>query len=338
MSDYFNPYSEKTFFGFIWTLAQRLAAFFSGNLSLDSAASDEIQIAVLAGLSISCAMVGTFLVLRRMTMLANALSHTVLFGIVCAYLLVMLFMHPQDPYQALSIPVLMLAAFGTGLLTTFLTEFLTRVMKVQEDASVGLVFSMLFALGIVLVTLFSRNVHIGTELVMGNVDALQKEDVKGVLTILGVNALLFCLLFNGFKITAFDPQLAKTLGFSPVFFNYLLMIQTSLAAIGAFRAVGVLMVLAFLVIPVLTARLLTNSLSLLIILAGASGCLASVIGVALSRHILTQLGIGLSTGGIVVVVMGLLYLAALIFAPQRGILAGWRQRLKIRSRKVDLSP
>lgn len=335
MSDYFNPYSDTTFFSFLWTLIQRFMAFVSGDVSLQSAAADEIQIAVLAGLSISSALVGTFLVLRRLTMLANALSHTVLFGIVCAYLFMMHLIHSQDPYRILSIPVLMIAAFGTGLLTTFLTEFLTRVMKVQEDASIGLVFSILFALGIVLVTLFSRNVHIGTELVMGNVDALQKEDVKGILTILGVNAALFALLFNGFKITAFDPQLAKTLGFSPFFFNYLLMVQTSLTAIGAFRAVGVLMVLAFLVIPVLTARLLTHSLSLLIVLASAIGCLASILGVALSRHLLTVFGIGLSTGGIVVTVMGILYLAACIFAPQKGLLAAWLYKSQIRRSVVE---
>lgn len=306
-----NPYSDQTFFGFFWTLAQRFLALFSGDFSL---ASDEIQIAVLVGLSISSALVGTFLVLRRMTMLANALSHTVLFGIVCAYLVMTYFFQAQGPYKTLSIPILMLAAFGTGLLTTFLTEFLTRVMKVQEDASIGLVFSMLFALGIILITLFSKNVHIGTELVMGNVDALQKADVKGIFAVLGINIALFLLLFNGFKITAFDPQLAKALGFSPVFFNYLLMVQTSLTAIGSFRAVGVLMVLAFLVIPVLTARLLTHSLSMLIILSAACGSLASLLGVAISRHVLTCFGVGLSTGGIVVVVMGLMYMGAVVFS------------------------
>jgi len=123
---------------------------------------------------------------------------------------------------------------------------------------------------------------------------------------------LFTLLFYGFKITTFDPLLAKALGFSPVFFNYLLMVQTSVTTIGAFKAVGVLMVLAFLVLPPLTARLLSHRLSSLIFLASGIGAAASVIGVATSRHLLTFYGMGLSTAGIVVTLLGCFYLLTIL--------------------------
>ncbi len=303
-----NPYFGKDFIGFFAVFLRRLWEFVRGNLPFDSLATDEVQIIVLASVAASGALVGTFLVLRRMTMLANALSHTILLGIVSAYLLVRLFADSTDPSRPLSIPVLLLAAFLTGIITTFLTEFLTKVIKLQEDASIGLVFSILFSLGIVLVTLFTRNVHVGTELVMGNADALQRSDIRDVLAILGVNAALFFLLFHAFKITTFDPQLARAFGFPPLLFNYLLMVQTSATAIGGFRAVGVLMILAFFIMPTLTARLLTHKLSTLIWLSMAIGALVSLAGVALSRHFFTTFGIGLSTGGIVVTLLGVLYL------------------------------
>lgn len=302
MSSYLNPYSDQNFFGFLTVFFSRFWAFCTGKLSFDALVADEVQIVVLGCVAISGALVGTFLVLKRQTMLANALSHTILLGIVVAYLVC----------HSLTMPVLMVAALITGIATTFLTEFLTRVVQLQEDASIGLIFSIFFALGIVLLTLFSRNVHVGTELVIGNVDALTKADIKIVGVVLGLNLTLFLLLYHGFKITTFDPNLAKAFGFSPLFFNYLLMVQTSTTAIGAFRAVGVLMVLAFFVLPPLTARLLTHRLYPLIWIAMGLGILGSIFGVALSRHMLTFFGIGLSTGGIVVTVLGLFYVIAIV--------------------------
>jgi len=302
MVNYFNPYSDCDFFSFFAVFFSRLWAFCTGKLLFEHFATDEIQIVVLVCVALSGALVGTFLVLRRQTMLANALSHTILLGIVVAYLIC----------HTLTLPILMIAALVTGIVTTFLSEFLTRVIKLQEDASIGLIFSIFFALGLVLLTVFSRNVHVGTELVMGNVDALQRSDIKIVGAVLGINTVLMLLLYHGFKITTFDPHLARTFGFSPLFFNYLLMVQTATTTIGAFRAVGVLMVLAFLVLPPLTARLLTNRLSPLIWIAMGLGVLASLFGVAISRHLLTFFGIGLSTGGIVVTVLGCFYLIAIV--------------------------
>lgn len=303
-----NPYSGSTIFDFFAVLVVRLWGFLSGQIPFSAIATDEVQLCVLSCVAASGALVGTFLVLRRMTMLANALSHTILLGIISAYLIMRLFSQGGELLGTLSIPALIAAALATGIVTTFLTEFLSKVIKLQEDASIGLVFSLLFSIGIVLVTLFSRNVHIGIELVMGNADALQRSDLQGTFVMLLLNIVLFISLFRGFKITTFDSQLARAFGYSPLFFNYVLMVQTSATAIGGFRAVGVLMILAYFVIPTMIARLFTNTLSVLIFLSIGIGVFASILGVALSRHILTLYGIGLSTGGIVVTLLGVSYL------------------------------
>lgn len=310
---YFNPYAAQTFFSFFAVLLQRLSGFISGSLGWNDLAADEIQLLVLTCVSASSALVGTFLILRKMTMLANSISHTILLGIVLAYLATRggLIGDQTEMHHEINLAAMLWAALLTGIATSFLTEFLTKVAKLQEDASTGLVFTSLFALGVVLVTLLTRSSHIGLEVVMGNADGLQKEDCKLVFIILALNIGLFSLFYKEYLLTTFDSGLAKVLGFSPLFFNYLLMVQVSSTVVGAFRAVGVLMVLAFITGPVLTARLMTHRLKTLLILAAVLGMASSWIGVAFSRHILTRYDMALSTGGLVVCVIVILYIVAL---------------------------
>lgn len=311
-----TPYWNKSFLQFFGLLFQRLSACFTGDISGGPLASDEVQILVLACVAISSALVGSFLVLRRMTMLANSLSHTILLGIICAYLLC----GQAISTDGFSLHILLFAALITGLLTTLLTQLLTQLMKVQEDASIGLVFNTLFALGILLVTLFTRNVHLGVEAIMGNVDALHIDDLKLIFsTCLLTLSVVFCF-FKQFSLVAFDSTYARTLGFSPVFYTYLLMILVSATSIGAFRAVGVLLFLAFLVGPTLTARLLTDRLPMMIFIAASIGTIASLLAVALSRHLLSVYEMPLSTAGLVVVIIGAIYLFTLLFAPKRGMI------------------
>lgn len=301
-----NPYEGLTFFSILWQLLIRLGEAVQGKLSFNDLVSDEIQIIVLMGVAASAALVGTFLVLRKMTMLANAISHTILLGIVLAFV----FVQPSltlSEHETISIPVMLMAAFLTGLGTSLLTEFLTRVVRLQEDASIGLVFTGLFALGLVLVTLLTRQAHIGAEVVMGNVDALQLEDCKLVGIIFLLNLFLIVCCFKEFTMTTFDPYLAQALGYSVSGFNYLLMAQTSATVVGGFRAVGVLMVLALMTAPILTARLLSDNLKHLVFLAAGLGCLGALLGVVISRHLLSAYGIALSTGGIVVCCLALIF-------------------------------
>lgn len=267
---------------------------------------------VLIALSLCSALIGTFLVLKKMTMLANSLSHTILLGLVVTYLL----FSSSHSYglASLSIQMLLFAAFITGLITTLLTQLLTSVMKLQEDASIGLVFTTLFALGLVLVTAYTRNVHLGVEAVMGNIDALHVHDLKLIFGVALANFIVIALFFKEFKIVSFDSSLASTLGFSCNFFNYLLMVLTAATAIGAFRAVGVLLFLAFIVGLPLTGRLLSNKLMTCMWLALAIGAAASLVSVAFSRHLLSVYQAPVSTSGLVVVTIGIGYILAVIFS------------------------
>lgn len=314
MRPYLNPYSNETFLGFFKILSLRIWAFLKGDLALDQLVSDEIQVIVLIGVAVSSALLGSFLVLRRMTMLANSLSHTILIGIVIAYIAAIYSFSESggQTHQPINLNVMLLAAALMGIVTTFLTEFLNKTVGLQEDASIGIVFSSLFALGIILVTMLTRDAHIGTEVVMGNVDALQLEDCKLVFMALGLNAASIALFYKEFLITTFDQGLSKSLGISPTFFNYFLMTLVSITAISAFRAVGVLMVLSFITGPALTSRMLTHNLKTMLFLSSGLGCLSSLIGVALSRHFLTAFDMPLSTGGLVVCVIALMYMAVLL--------------------------
>jgi manganese/zinc/iron transport system permease protein len=316
---FFNPYYGQTFWEFIFQFICRLGALLTGQLSFQELVSDEIQVFVLMGVAISSALVGTFLILRRMTMLANSLSHTILMGIVLAYFLTSLTSPHEEGHAAAIAPmqIMLVAALITGFFTTFLTEFLTKTVKLQEDASTGLVFTSLFALGVILVTILTRDAHIGTEAVMGNADALHSSDLFWVYVIVMMNLILFTLFFKEFKLTTFDPSLAYAMGFSPFLFNYLLMAQVSATTITSFRAVGVLLVLAFMTGPPLSARLLTHRLKTMLIGAVALGSLSALIGVALTRHILTLYGIALSTSGVVVCTILVLYLMIALLVPRR---------------------
>jgi manganese/zinc/iron transport system permease protein len=322
-----SPYSHATFFDVIALFFQRFFRLLTGQLSFESLASDDIQILVLIAVASSGALVGALLILRKMTMLANALSHTILVGIVGVYVATSsgLFEHGGG----INIQAMLTAAVAMGFVTAFLTHFLTHVVKLQEDASIGLVFTTLFALGVILVTVLTRSAHIGLEIVMGNVDALHVDDIKLVWVILLINAVLIFLFYKEYLITTFDPGLAKTLGFSALLFDYLLMTQTSITAVGGFRAVGVLMILAFITAPALTARLLTDNLKILLVFAVAAGCGSSIIGVAFSRHLLTVYDLPVSTSGVVVCVMIVLYGLAIVFSPGQGLISRFLSRRKL---------
>jgi len=273
-------------------------------------AADELQIAVLAAIAISCGLIGPFLVLKRVTMFANSLSHTILLGIAAAYL----FTSTLWGGGLFDISTLLIGAFAAALITAFLTEVLIRLFRLQEDASVGLVFTALFALGITVVTLFTRDVHIGIEAVVGNADVLQFRDLKLASLLVCMNLGAVTLFYKQFQLACFDRSLAQTLGISCGFFHFLLLFLAASTCIGAFRAVGVLLVLAFLVGPFLIARLFCHRLPQLVFWSCAIGVLASVFGVALSRHLLSAYDLALSTGGIVAVLIGVFYVAAIFIS------------------------
>lgn len=330
-----NPYWGLSFFEFISTLFHRGVAFCLGRLSLDQLASDEIQILVLFCIGVSSALVGAFLVLKKMTMLANALSHTILLGIILSYFCLQWF--SGGGILVFNNKLFLLAAVLAALVTTALTDLCKRVLKLQEEASVGLIFTFLFALGVILVTIYSRNVHLGAEVIMGNIDALHLDDLKFSFFIALSNVVLIALFFKYYQILAFDELLARSLGCFPLLFQYILMMQTSLMAIGAFRAVGVFLFLIFLTAPVLSARLFTNKLSALMGYAVLVNGVCIIISVALSRHLLSKYELALSTAGLTCVCCALSYPISLIGVKIRSMLLKSLQKRNLSLHKLKES-
>ncbi|HEX2582931.1 MAG TPA: metal ABC transporter permease [Chlamydiales bacterium] len=291
-----NPYSGCGFFEFFGVLFQRMVGLIPGRL-----AADEVQLAVLAASAVACGLIGPFLVLKRMTMFANSLSHTTLVGIVLAFLLV-----------SAGWPSLLIGACLAGLLTAGLTATLVRAFRLQEEASVGLVFTSLFAVGVILVTLFARNSHLSTEAVLGNCDALQSSDLLFAGAAALLNLLFITFFYRRFLLAAFDEPYSRTLGLSAHVWRALIYFLTALTCVSSFRAVGVLVVLALLVGPYLTARLFCHQLHRLLFWTPLLGVASCAIAVALSRSILSTSAIALSTGGVLSAVISIMFVLAVI--------------------------
>ena len=277
----------------------------------------EIQaVAVLA--AVACALPGAFLVLRRMALIGDAISHAVLLGIVLAFFFV----------EDLSSPVLVLGAALTGLLTVVLVQLLERTGLVREDAAIGLVFPTLFAAGVILISRFADDVHLDIDAVLLGELAFAPFDrlavggtdlgPKGLYVmgaILLLNVLCIAAFYKELKLSTFDAGLALALGLSPGLVQLLLMSLVSITAVGAFDVVGSILVVALMIAPPASAYLLTDRLLRMLVLSGLLGA-ASAIGGYWLAHVLDA-----SIAGSMATVAGLLFALALLLAPERGLAA-----------------
>lgn len=273
--------------------------------------TDELWIlltAILVGLS--CAMVGTFLVLRRLSMLGDAISHSVLFGLVVAALMT----GGRAPLAML------VGALAVGMLTAFLTSFLNTRVKLQEDASIGVTFTWLFALGVILISLFAGQIDIDQECVLfGELAFLPFKTVElfghdigpeGFYLILAVTVINLLVLYFGFQrfsMLAFDPLLASTLGVSTGFWHYALMALTSLTTVASFDAVGAILVVALLVIPPNTAFLFARSVREMVLLASFFATVSAIGGFFLASSVDSSI-----SASIAIVAGMLLFLAVIV--------------------------
>lgn len=265
--------------------------------------ADEIQLLVLLLSGIAGSIVGSLLMLKKSTMVANSLSHTILLGIAVVFLL--------SKGSTLGLDLLLLASLITGVATTLATQLLQNLFRLQKDASIGLVFTTFFALGIVLITALTKNAHIGVELIMGNIDAATTKDLLplGVLALTSILAV--SIFYEPLKVIIFDPLFALGAGLPVTLARYGIMILTSTVAIASFRSIGVFLFLALVIAPPMTARLFTNSLRGLIVRSVALSSMYALISVALSRHILSVYELPLSTSGIYVTLAGFGYLVSI---------------------------
>ncbi len=282
----------------------------------------EIQL-IAAVVAAACALPGVFLVLRRMAMISDAISHTVLLGIVGGFLIA----------GDLDNPLLIVGAAFVGVLTVVLVEVLNKTRLVKQDAAIGLVFPALFSLAVILISIYARNVHLDEHtvfqgdllfapfdrFVIGGVD-LGPRTLVIMSVILLLNISLISLFFKELKLTTFDPGLAAALGFAPAAINYGLVTLVSVTAVGAFDAVGSILVVALMIIPATTAYLLTDNLKLMMGLAVLFGAVSGVGGYWFARLIDTNISAA------IVAVLGMVFTLTFIFAPERGMVSLARRR------------
>lgn len=262
-----------------------------------------IATGILVG--ISCSLVGVFLVLRRLAMLGDAISHSVLFGIVVAFLVT----SSRDPLT------MMIGAGCVGLLTAYLTNFLNVRGKLQEDASVGVTFTWLFALGVILISLFAGQVDIDQECVLFGEIAFvpfTRMMLFGIdfgpraffiLLVVTLLDLAFVTIgFRSLKALSFDRVLSMTMGVRVTLWHYLLMSFVSITTVAAFESVGAILVVAMLVVPPNAAYLVARSLSEMVWLSVLFSIIASVSGYFLAAYFDASIsaGIALMAGAILI--------------------------------------
>lgn len=367
--------------------------------------------AIFIGILISIAggVLGCFLLLRGMSLTSDAISHTVLLGIVLVFLLMNAFGAVPD----LTSPWLLIGAAAAGVLTVFLTEALQHTHLLKKDAALGLIFPLLFAIAIIFVSRYSDDVHLDNDSVMiGEIgvawantnshsigsaegltitaddpraefirrcvncleDDISPRDPSAVFDLVCGNCgdytpaqaysegfiseaprivfwpraltvmLLFCLLtlafvllfFKELKISTFDPSLAHSLGFNPTLLLYLLMTLVSLVVVGAFDAVGSILVIAFFIIPPSAAYLLSDHLGIMLMLSAGIGSLSTFFGYQLSRGRVFGINIAALTGGSwdssiaasMGVTMLFFFCIILLVSPRQGIFAVFFRRLR----------
>lgn len=242
----------------------------------------EIEIQLIAVLTAaSCAIPGVFLVLRKMSMTSDSITHTILLGIVLAFFVV----------NDLSSPFLLIGAAVMGPVTVWLTELLTKTGLLSEDSATGMVFPLLFAIAVILITRYAGTAHLDTDsvllgelafapfdrLVIGGMDMGAKGIyVSGVLLI--VNVVFTAVFYKELLVVSFDPVLASVMGFSPAVMHYSLMGMASLTAVGAYNAVGSVLVTAFMIAPAAAAYLLTEDLKKMLVIAVVIGGVSGIAG------------------------------------------------------------
>ena len=260
--------------------------------------------------AVSCALLGAFLVLRKMTMVGDAISHAVLPGIAVAYWL----------SQSRASLWMFLGAAAVGVLATIIIELLRKKLKVQSDASIGMTFTTLFALGVILITFWSDSVDLDQECVLYGEIAYVPFNTwsfgglnMGPIALWSSGLLLLAVLaytfigFKGLKMSSFNEDYAAVLGIGVAAWNLSLMSMVSFATVVSFESVGAILVVALLVVPAATAYLLDEKLHLLLIGAGSIALFAALGGYALSRWMDT------SIAGTVATLLGVQFLIVLLY-------------------------
>lgn len=284
--------------------------------------------------AVSSALLGNFLVLRKMSMLGDAVTHAVLPGIAVAFFV---------SHSRSSLPMFV-GAVVVGVLTALFTEWIRRFGKVDEGASMGVVFTSLFALGLVMLVQAADHVDLDPDCVLyGSIDLTPLDTTplwgyeipRAALTLMPVmmiNGLFVLLFFKELKISSFDPALATTMGYSAKRMHYLLMILVSITAVACFESVGSILVVAMLIVPAAAAYMLTDRLGVMIAISVVIAIGSAVTGYGAAITVPTWFGFeSTTTAGMMAVSSGFLFVLCATLGPRHGVLVKW-----VRQRRLSL--
>lgn len=270
-----------------------------------------IQRAIIASVTIgiSCGLIGTYIMLRRLSLIGDALAHAVLPGVVAGFLI-----------AGKSEISLFLGALIAGVLTAVLISFVDRNSKIKEDTSIGIIFTGAFALGILLVSQL-KQVHIDlSSYLFGDVLGVSNGDIVLSGIIAGVIILSVILFYKQLLVTSFDPTMATIIGISTGAVHYFLMTLLSMSIVAGLQSVGVILIIAMLITPPATAYLLTDRLKVLLILSSTFGVVSAIIGLYLSYHL------NFASGASIVLVAVALFTLAFLFSPKEGLVIKYLKR------------
>ncbi|WP_077619605.1 metal ABC transporter permease [Bacillus sinesaloumensis] len=266
---------------------------------------------------VSCGIVGVFLILRKMAMMADAISHTVLLGIVVAYLVT----------NSLSGIHMVIGAAVAGILTTYFVQWF-HAKGVDQGASIGVVFTTLFAIGVILIATKVGNAHLDVQhALMGEISFVPWNTVSVpllgdiplatlmLIIVFVIVLLVIGLFYKEWKLTTFDPALAASLGIPVLGMHYLFMTLVSVTTVASFDAVGAIMVVAMLITPAASAYLWTDRLLVMLGLSATFGVISAVLGYYFALWIDT------SISGSMAFATGIIFLISFICSPKHGALS-----------------
>lgn len=254
----------------------------------------------------TCAFLSVFLMLKGWSLMGDALAHAIVPGVAGAYLL-------KLPYAA--------GAFFAGLLAALGMALVRSQTKLREDAIIGLVFTSFFAFGLLLVSINPTSVNVQS-IVLGNILGISDEDAMQVVVISGITLGILLLKWRDLMATFFDEGHARSIGLNPFWLKVLFFTLLSAATVAALQTVGACLVIAMVVTPGATAYLLSDRFPHLLMISVAIGSLTASVGAYISYFL------DGATGGVIVTLQTLIFLAAFVFAPKHGLLAGRRRAVQ----------
>lgn len=259
-----------------------------------------LQYALITSMLVGLAsgVIGSFIILRGMSLMGDAISHAVLPGVAISYMFGFSYI---------------LGATAFGVLTAALIGFVTQKSRLKNDTAIGIVFSSFFALGIILIS-FAQSATDLYHILFGNVLAVRESDLYLTAIVSAVVLLFIFIFYKELKITSFDPMMAKAYGLNTTFIHYALMFFLTLVAVVSLQTVGTILVIAMLITPAATAYLLTNRLATMIALSASFGVLSAIVGVFFSYSY------NLPSGATIVLASAVFFALAFLFSPTKGIL------------------